>query len=229
MGPRARDLLSQLTDADLSNQAFPWMGLAEITLAGVSLLALRVSYVGELGWELHLPMADQPRVFAALAEAGQDIGLTDFGSYALNAMRLEKGYHGWQADFGPEFSVVDAGLGRFVAWDKPDFIGRDAALAQRAAGPKERFAAFEVAAETADALPDAPILKDGAVVGYVTSGGYGHRVEKSLALGYLRPELAEFGTEVEIEILGEARPARVVPTPVYDPENRRLKDLPADE
>ncbi|MBT6509141.1 MAG: GcvT family protein, partial [Rhodospirillaceae bacterium] len=131
MGPQSRELLARLTKADLSAEAAPWMSAREITVAGAEVLALRVSFVGELGWELHMAMADAPGVYDALWREGADLGLADFGSYGLNAMRIEKGYHGWQAEFGIEYTPFDAGLDRFVAFDKGPFRGRDAVLAQR--------------------------------------------------------------------------------------------------
>ena len=122
MGPKSRELLSALTQADLSADAHPWMSVAEIQIAGVKVIAMRVSYVGELGWELHVPDGELVKLYQAIEEAGIPLGLKDFGSYALNAMRIEKGYHGWGADFGTEYTPFDAGLERFVAFDKGDFF-----------------------------------------------------------------------------------------------------------
>ena len=223
MGPRSRDLLSRLTNADLGRESMPWMSLAEIAVAGKPVTAMRISYVGELGWELHLASADLPAVYGAVQDAGRDLGLVDFGSYALNAMRVEKGYHGWGADFGTEYTVFDAGLDRFVRTDKPAFIGRDAVLEQRHRKADWQFAGFVVESAEADPLPSDPIRRDGAVVGYVTSGGEGFRIGKRLALGYVQGGLAEIGAAFEIEVLGTACKAVVAPLPFYDPTNERLR------
>ena len=223
MGPRARDLLSRLTDADLSSAAMPWMSGREITVAGRHATALRVSYVGELGWELHLASADLQTVYDALWREGADLGLVDFGSYALNAMRLEKGYHAWGADFGTEYTPFDAGLAGFVRFDKPDFVGREALLALRDQPAEWCFAGFEIEGGDADPLPSDPILLEGALAGYVTSGGTGFRLGKRLALGYLTARAGAADGPFEIEILGRPCKALRVPTPFYDPENSRLR------
>ena len=223
MGPNSRALLSHLTAADLSANAQPWLSAAEIEVAGKPVTALRVSYVGELGWELHLASTDLVAVYDAIAGAGAGLGLTDFGSYALNAMRLEKGYHGWGADFGTEYTVFDAGLERFVDFDKADFVGREAVCRQHERDSDWRFAGFVIAGGDADPLPSDPIYSDGMRAGYVTSGGTGFRLGERLALGYLRRAAVAPGGNFEIEILGERRAAVLTPTPFYDRENARLR------
>lgn len=223
MGPKSRALLETLTDADLGPEAMPWMSVSEITVAGISLTAMRISYVGELGWELHMASSDLPSVYAALWDQGERFGLADFGSHALNAMRIEKGYHGWGVDFGIEYTVFDAGLSGFVASSKPDFVGREAVLAQRDQAPEWNFAGFVVDGADADPLPSDPILSDGAVIGYVTSGTEGYRIGQRLALGYVKGGMANLGRRVEIEILGVPRAAIVSPMPFYDPTNERLR------
>ena len=223
MGPRSRSLLAGLTSADLSGGSLPWMSAAEIEAAGRPVTALRVSYVGELGWELHMAATDLKAVYDAIAEAGADLGLVDFGSYALNAMRLEKGYHAWGADFGTEYTPFDAGLEKFVKFDKPDFVGREAVLRQREGKPDWAFIGLEVEGGDADPLASDPIFLDGELAGYVTSGGTGFRLGKRLALAYVKQGLNRPGADFEIEILGERRKASVVPTPFYDPQNARLR------
>ena len=225
MGPESRALLSRLTDADLSAAAAPWMSAAQIEVAGRRVTTLRVSYVGELGWELHLASSDLAAVYDALRAAGGDPGLADFGSYALNAMRLEKGWHAWGADIGTEYSLFDAGLDRFVRFDKPDFVGRDAVLRQREAEAAWRFTGFVIEGGDADPLPGDPILRAGECVGHVTSGGTGFRLGERLALGYVMHDHFEPDRELDIEILGERRRAIASPTPFYDPENVRLRGL----
>jgi dimethylglycine dehydrogenase len=223
MGPASRQLLSQLTDADLSKESAPWMSAAEIAVAGRPATALRVSYVGELGWEFHLASADLAAVYGAIREAGADLGLADFGSYALNAMRLEKGYHAWGLDFGTEYTVFDAGLENFVKFDKPGFVGRDAVLCQRERDPDWSFHGFIVEGGDTDPLPSDPIFRGDEWVGYVTSGGTGFRINRRLALGYIKRSLADAEPAFEIEVLGERRTALRVPRPFYDPENERLR------
>ncbi len=224
MGPSSRDLLQRLTDSDLSKESMPWMSVRDVTLAGVAVTALRVSYVGELGWELHLPSAALAQLYEVIVSAGAGFGIVPFGSYALNAMRVEKGYHGWGADFGTEYTVFDAGLARFVAFDKAaDFIGKESVRKQRQERAEWHFTGFEVDSEDTDPLPSDPILMNGELVGYVTSASQGFRTGKRLAMGYIHSEQKDATGPFEIEILGRRRRATPVPMPFYDPENLRLK------
>lgn len=222
MGPKSRDILQPLTDADLSKETSPWMSAQTITLAGAEMIALRVSYVGELGWELHMRSADLADVYAAIMGQGDGRGLVQFGSYALNAMRIEKGYHGWGADFGIEYTAFDAGLDRFVSKKKKNFVGREAFLAQANQSKGYHFTAFELEGHGADALSSDPICRDGKPMGYVSSGSTGFRIGRRIALGYLT-ETAAPGAEFEIEVLGVPVRATVAKLPFYDPENTRLK------
>ncbi len=222
MGPKARAVLANLTDADLSPDASPWMSVREFDVAGRNVTALRVSYVGELGWELHLASADLAHVYEALWEAGQPHGIGDFGSYALNAMRIEKGYHGWGADFGTEYTLHDAGLARFANLAKP-FIGRDAMERQATQPPEWEFTGLEILDPGPDPLPSDPIMVDGEVIGYVTSASQGFRTGKLLALGYVkRASLATDGS-CTVRAFGTDRAASRHNPHVYDPENARLK------
>jgi len=212
MGPNSRDLLTRITDADLSKASMPWMSVADIVVAGRPVTAMRVSYVGELGWELHMASNDLLAVYEALCSAGSDLGMIDFGSYALNAMRIEKGYHGWGADFGTEYTLFDAGLSGFAKTDKAN------------TPPAWRFTGLVVESQDANPLPSDPILLDGKVVGYVTSAGEGYRLGYRIALGYVDWNLAEDGRVFEIEVLGKPCRATAVPMPFYDPNNERLKN-----
>ena len=223
MGPDSRKLLSRICIDDLSREAMPWMSVADITVADTPVTAMRVSYVGELGWELHLSSEHLQKLYDAVVAAGQELGLADFGSYALNAMRLEKGYHGWGSDFGTEYTMFDAGLEKFVAFDKPEFVGREAVIDQRNVPAEWVFVAFEVDSADADPLPSDPILMNGEPAGYVTSGGTGFRIGKRLAMGYLRREFADCPGRFEVEIFGERCTAKRTSTPFYDPQNNRLK------
>ncbi len=223
MGPKSRDLLSRLTDTDLGSEAMGWMSVREITVAGIPVTAMRVSYVGELGWELHVTSADLPMLYDAICTVGADLGLVDFGSYALNAMRIEKGYHGWGADFGTEYTLYDAGLSGFAKLDKPDFVGKAAVMAQSKNPASWQFVGFIVDCDDADPLPSNPILMDGKVVGYVTSAGDGFRIGKRIALGYVERGTLDAGKALQIEVLGTACDAIVTSMPFYDPANERLR------
>lgn len=223
-GPRSRELLARLTEADVSNEAFPYMSARWIRVASApEVLALRISYEGELGWELHLPIEHLRSAYDALVEAGEPLGLADFGYRALESLRMEKGYRLWGADIGPEFTPLEAGLERFVAFDKGGFIGREALLRQREEGIRRTLACLVV--ETADALPhsDEPVLQGERVVGYVACAERGHVVGATIAHAYLPVELGRIGTRLEVEILGERRPAEVVTSPLYDLAGERLR------
>jgi dimethylglycine dehydrogenase len=222
-GPRSRDVLAQLTDTDLCNEAFPWLSGKLITVAGVELRALRVNYVGELGWELHPPMADLPALYAALREAGQQFGIADFGLYAVNSLRIEKAYRGWGAELTNEVTMIDAAMERFLKLDKDDFTGKRATLAQQDTDRSLQLIYFEVDAGDSDVRGNEPIFVGDECVGLTTSGGYGYSVGKSLGFGYVPPDLSVTGGELEISLLGERRAARILEGPAYDPQNERLR------
>ena len=220
-GPRARDVLARLTGADLSSAGFPWMSWREIAVGYAPVRALRVNFVGELGWELYHPIEYQVGLHEALRQAGGDLGIVDFGFRAMDSLRLEKGYRAWGADINTEVTPLEAGLERFVVFDKGDFVGRDALLAQRRAGVRKRLVTLEVMAADADCHGNEAVLQDGRVAGITTSGGYAHWLRQSLAVAYVDAGVAAPGTAVAVEILGDRRPARVVAEPLFDPENRR--------
>jgi dimethylglycine dehydrogenase len=223
-GPRARELLARLTPAALGNEDFPWLGVRELTLGTATLLAARINYVGELGWELHVPNESLPHVYRQLCEAGASCGLRHFGLYAQESLRLEKCYRSWKSELTCEYSPLAAGLERFVHLDKAAaFIGREALRREAASGVPERFVALLIEAGDADASPVSVLYRGAEVVGLVTSGGYGYRLRRSIALGYVRADLARSGTRLEVEILGERRAALVAPEPLYDPGNARLR------
>ena len=225
-GPKSRQLLQRVTDADLSNAAFPWLNARNIVVAMAPVNAMRVSYVGELGWELHHPIEYQNRIFDALFTAGGDLGLQPFGIRAMDSMRLEKSYRMIGTELSIEYSAYESAMERFVKPDKGDFLGREALLKRQREGSGHRLVTLEVAAvDDADALGNNALLRDGEIVGRATSGGFGFRVGKSLALGMVEPALAEHGSELEIEILGKKYPATVVPDSPFDPRNERLRDV----
>ena len=223
-GPEARKLLAELTPADLGNARFPWLTGQEIDVAGVGVRALRVNYVGELGWELHHPIGDQLKLYDALAEAGERYGLRSFGLRAMDCLRLEKMYRGWRTDLSTEYSLIEAGMERFVRFDKnADFTGREALKAHCDDGPPNRLVCLEVDAGDADCIASEPVLDaSGDIIGTTTSGGYAHHIGKSLAIAYVRSTHAEDGVEVTVDILGERRSATVRTDAFYDPGNERL-------
>jgi dimethylglycine dehydrogenase len=184
--------------------------------------ALRVSYVGELGYELHHPIEYQRYLYDLLMEAGAGFQIVDWGYRALDSMRLEKAYRLWGVDMSADWTPFEAGMERFVALDKGDFIGRDALLRQQERGVEWSLACLVVDAADADPHGYEPVLVGDESIGYVAAGGYGHTVEKTIALAYLPTAYVEPGTALEIKILGERRAAQVVETPLYDPKNERL-------
>jgi dimethylglycine dehydrogenase len=222
-GPRSRDVLSKITDASLGNDSFRWLSGQEISIAGVALRALRVNYVGELGWELHPNMEDMEVLYDAIRDAGQEFGIVNFGLYAVNSLRLEKAYRGWGAELTNEVTMIDADMERFMKLDKDYFVGREATLKQREEDRVMQLIYFELDATDSDVLGGEPIFADGACTGITTSGGYGHFVNKSLGFGYVEPRFAAPGTELQIRLLGERRAAIVIREPVHDPSNERLR------
>jgi dimethylglycine dehydrogenase len=223
-GPKARDVLRQVTDADLSGNAFPWLSGRTIDIGAANALALRVNFVGELGWELHHPIEMQNTIFDLLMEAGEPHGIRAYGMRAMDSLRLEKSYRLIPRELSIEYAALESGLDRFVKLDKGAFIGRDALAARQERGFDWQFVTMELAEVTdADARGSEPITKDGRLVGRCTSGGYGWRLGKSLALGMVRPELAELGTELDVNVLGENRRAVVIPESPFDPQNERLR------
>ena len=223
-GPRARDILAPLTRDDLSNEAFPYLTAREITLAHVPVLALRVTYVGELGWELYPPSEYGRGLWQTLWEAGRAQGMLAGGYRAIDALRLEKGYRAWSSDITPEETPYEAGLGFAVRLDKgTDFIGREALLARKAAGPRRRLACLVLDDPRSVTLGNEPVRIGGAIVGRVTSGGYGHAVGKSIAYAYLPPERAVPGTRGEIDVFGAWVGAEVVREPLWDPAGERIR------
>ena len=210
-----------MTDADLSNAAFPWLAAREIQIGSAPVRALRINFVGELGWELHHPVEYQVGLYEAIKGAGRDLELVDFGLRAMDSLRLEKGYRAWGADINTEVTPLEAGLERFVAFDKGDFVGRDALIRQRRDGVRKRLATLEVAARDADCWGNEAVWAGDRVVGITTSGGYGYWLDRSLAVAYVDAELVIPGTRLAVEVLGDRRPAVVLAEPPFDPENHR--------
>ncbi len=221
-GPRSRDLLAKLTGVDLTNGAFRWLTAREIEVAGVPVRALRVSYVGELGWELHHPLDRMAELYAAIQEAGAEYGIVDFGSYAMNVMRIEKAYKAWGVELTTEITPVEADIERFVDYGK-DFKGKTATLARRDADLDMFLVYCEVDAGDADCLGNEPAYDGDRMIGISTSGAWGHTVGRSLAFVYVDPEFRAPGSTFDVAILGERRRATVLADAAHDPANRRLR------
>lgn len=226
MGPNARRLLSSVTDADLSNAAFPFLMAKTIELGKTTVRAVRITYVGELGWELHVPVEQALLLYETLMSAGKELGVMNAGHYAINSLRLEKGYRAWGAELSPDDSPLEAGLGFALDWSKP-FLGRDALLKQKGTRLKRQLAIFVLENPGPTLWGSEPIYRDGRPVGYTTSGSYGHSVGGAVAMGYVNnPDgvSAEFikSGRFEINVSGERIPARAYLRAPYDPDRKRI-------
>jgi dimethylglycine dehydrogenase len=218
-GPKARALFETLgTEADLHA---PWLSHQPAKVAGINCALARVSFAGELGWEIHARNDNIAALYTAVTEAGAK----PFGMWALNSLRLEKGYRAWKGDLSTDYTLFEGGLDRFVKLDKPqNFTGKAALQAEKQQGSKKRFVTLVVDAGNADAPYMSTLWHDGEIVGETTSGAWGYRVNASIALGMIRADLAEAGTEIEVEIYGERCRAVVQEDrPLWDPENERLR------
>ncbi len=221
-GPKSRDVLQAMTDTDVSNAAFKFMDHCKMDVGNVPAIVNRVTYTGDLGYEIWVRPEYQRKLYDAIMKAGKPHGIVHFGIRALLSMRLEKNFPTWYRELRPIYGGFEAGMDRFIDLTKNDFIGREAAAAEKASGGKLRRVSMIVDATDADVLGDEPIWHRGKVVGWVTSGGYAHFVDKSLAQGYVPKELVDAG-DFEIEIIGEMRKARVITEPLFDPEGKRMR------
>jgi heterotetrameric sarcosine oxidase gamma subunit len=228
MGPHARDVLQSLTDRDLSTGAFPFGTARRIQIGRHAVLAARITYVGELGWELHIPADETAEVFDSLVAAGEPFGLTLAGTTAQNSLRMEKGYVSWGHDVSRDDTPLEAGLGFALAWDKPGgFLGRDTLLRQRSAGIRRRLVTFVLADPAPVLWGSEPILRNGQPVGYTTSGSYAHALGAAIGMGYVsadEPITAPWiaSGRYEIDVAGERFVATPHPRAPYDPERRRI-------
>ncbi len=223
-GPRARDVLAQVTKADLSNAGFPWLTAQYIETVSGRCLAMRVNYVGELGWELHAPVAQLPSLYGAIWAAGAAYDIRDFGLYAMDSLRVDKCYRGWKSDLESGYTPLEASLDRFVDVTKPDFVGKAALVAEHARGAAQRFVPL-IFDEDGDAeAPYCAQVFDGDTnVGLTTSGVWSHTLNKSVALAYVKADKAAPGTKLQVNVLGQMRTATVHAEPLYDPKNQRLR------
>ncbi|MDD9857760.1 MAG: FAD-dependent oxidoreductase [Gammaproteobacteria bacterium] len=223
-GPRARQLLSRMTREQVSGDALRFRDIRRAAVGGIPALLARVSFSGELGYEIYCAPPYQLKLFEAIEAAGEGLGLRLYGARALMSLRLEKNWGVWTLDYRPDFNAIEAGLDRFIDFDKGvDFIGRAAALKQQQDGAGKRLVTLVVDTDDLDASHDEAIFHNGECVGYVTSGGYAHHCKKSVALGYVPAQLAAHGQAFEVELLGERRPARMTAQALYDPSGGKMR------
>ena len=223
-GPNARALLARLAERDVSNDALPFFTGARMPLGPApEVIVLRVSYSGELGYELYFPPEHQIPLLLALRGVGADLGLRHAGMRALGSLRLEKGFAGWGRELSPDYDPFQAGLGRFVKLDKVGFVGREAALRATEREPAERLVLLEIDAGDADPWGGEPVLHEGECVGYLTSAGYGHTTGRTLALGYVRGDVVTSNAACDVEVIGKPVPARRLERPPVDPEGKRMR------
>lgn len=222
-GPQSRDVLAKVTEEKLDNTSFRWLSGKEMQITGLPTRALRVNYVGELGWELHPPMEHLEAIFDALWKAGEEFGIANFGLYAVNSLRMEKAYRGWGAELTNEVTMIDADMERFMKLNKANFIGKEATLRQQQEERLFQLVYFEIEATDSDVHGGEPIFISDKCIGITTSGGYGHFTQKNLGFGYVDPVNSKPGTALDIDLLGERCRATVLNDPIYDPANERLK------
>ena len=223
VGPKSRTTLSQLTSENLNNNNFPWLKGKEILINKIPVRALRINYMGELGWELHHPIKYMESLYDTICEVGKKDNIINFGTYAVNSMRMEKAYRGWGSELTGEISLVEAGMDRFFNLNKKNnFIGSKILKEKLQSGVDIKIVYLEVDAVDADARGNEPVYYKNQIIGVVTSGSYGFRVKKSLAFAYVKSDLATVGTELDIEIQGKKRRATILTSPIYDPKNKKL-------
>jgi dimethylglycine dehydrogenase len=222
-GPRSRDILASLTRSDVSDRGLPFMACASIDVTSMPAVVARLSLTGELGYEINVRASQQHALWQALMAAGTPLGMRPIGMRAQDSLRLEKGYGVWSLEFSASCTPAMAGLERFVATDKADFIGREAFLAAQGAGPSQRLVLLQVESPDADATGYEPIYRESRRIGYVTSGAYGHHVRQSLALAYVDTGWCASSDPLSVTILGRPRAARILRAPPYDPAGAKLR------
>ncbi len=222
-GPESRKVLQALTDADLSNESFKWLTGKEIKVSGATVRALRVNYVGELGWELHCLMEDIVSIYEDIWRVGQDYGIANFGTYALNSLRMEKAYKGWGSELTNEITMVEADAMRFFRADKDEFRGKQATLDVDQDSITQKLVYFEVVPGDNDVVGGEAVMDGDKAIGVTTSGGYGHTTGKSLGFAYVPPSYSEAGSQFDVLLIGEARRATVLAEPAWDPTSERSR------
>jgi dimethylglycine dehydrogenase len=220
-GPNSREIISQLVNVNMSNEAFPFLSCREMEVVSANAMVARISLTGELGYEINVPVAYQQALYAALTEAGRDLGLVNIGNRALDSLRLEKSYGIWSAEFTQGYTPGMSYLKDFIPFDKDGFIGKEAALKEKQTGAAQTLVTLQVDSVDADAPVDAPVKHNGKVVGFVTSSAYGHFVKESLALAYVEKEFVD--ADLTVDVIGEAKKAIVLKEPAYDPKGERMR------
>ena len=224
VGPNARDLLSGLVDGDLGNDTFPWMSAQSVTVGLASdVRMMRINYEGELGWELYHPIAYNLHLFEEICRAGEAHSLKHCGYRAIESLRLEKSYRAIYRDLDLEHTALEAGLDRFIKWDKEDFTGRETLLRQRESGLEQKIVTLKVETVDADAWMNESVFCDGRLVGRITSGATSHHIGNCLSMAYVNIDQAKVGTALEVQVLERRVPATVIADSPYDPENQRLR------
>ena len=223
-GPKSRDLLNKISNTDFSNKAFPWLSAKKIDVGLAPSIAMRMNFVGELGWELHHPIEYQNHIFDRLMEAGEEFGVKPFGIRAMDSLRIEKSYKLVGTEMSIEYAAYESGLDRFVHLNKGNFIGRDALVKWQQEGFDNKMVTLEVFdINDADALGNNAVYSDGKVIGRATGGNYGFRVKKSLAIAMVKPEFSKIGTELEMDILDKKHKVVVIEDSPYDPTNEKIR------
>ena len=222
-GPNSRELMKKIYREDVSNEGFKFRDTRETFVGGVPAIVNRLSFTGELGYEIYTAPQFQIKLFEEIEKNGKDLGLKIFGGRALMSMRLEKNWGAWTLDFRPDFTAAESGLDLFINWDK-EFIGKEAALKEKQEGPKKKLITMTIETKDIDVTGDEAIMKDGKCVGYITSGGYAHHVKKSMAMGYVPCSLAEKNTELGVEINGNLYNSKVQSEPLYDPRGTKMRN-----
>ena len=223
-GPNARALLDQVTRAPVDAEAFRFMDVKRLTIGLCEAIVQRVSYTGDLGYEIYVDAMDQRALWDVLWSAGEPMGLRPFGMRAMMSLRLDRFFGSWLSEFSPDYTPGETGMDRFIRFNKPaEFIGKAAAMKEKAEGAERILVPFEVDATDADVVAYEPVWIDGKVEGFCTSGGYSHHTQKSIALALIPRALDREDLAVEIEILGDMRPARRLTTPLFDPDGHRMR------
>ena len=216
-GPKSRDVLTAVSRADWSAQAFPWLSVRSCFIGIAPAVVMSVSFSGELAYEIHVPNAQLYAAYLALREAGEAHGLTLFGARAVESMRMEKGFLHWKSDILTEFDPFETGLNRFVQMDKPEFVGKAALLERQKSGPRKKLVTLKVKSDLAPAHSGASVMQGDGVVGTVTSGDYGHRTQMNLAYAFVDPDVSDPGAKMDIDIIGNRVEAEVIAPAPYDP------------
>ena len=224
-GPKSIDVLAELASEDITGNAFPFMSFAEMRIGLVPAFVGRITFTGDLGYEIWCKPEHQVALYQSLTQEGTEHGIQNFGGRALKSLSLEKAFGSWATEYRPIYGLAETGLERFAKYDKPTFWGRDAALAERDAGPDKKLCLFDIDAGNADCIGDEPVWHDGQVIGWITSGAYAHHVGKSLALGYIQRDIFEAGgiTGYQVEIIGDRRDATILVDPPFDPSGSRMR------